>query len=62
MEKAVQFPYSEVGHSIGLPYLPITLTNADQSLSASGLLDTGATVNVLPYEMGIRLSEFLLGI
>ena len=55
MEKTVHFPYAEVGHSISLPYLPITLTYADQSLSASGLLDTGSTVNVLPYEMGINL-------
>ena len=34
MEKTVQFLYAEVGHSISLPYLPITLTYADQSLSA----------------------------
>ena len=55
MEKTVQFPYAEVGHSISLPYLPITLTYADQSLSASGLLDTGSTVNVLPYKISFSI-------
>lgn len=38
-----------------LPYLPLILAYQNQSLSASGLLDTGSSVNVLPYEMGLRL-------
>jgi hypothetical protein len=33
------------------PLLPITLTGA-RSISVLGLLDTGATVNVLPYAVG----------
>lgn len=36
------------------PLLPIKLTAA-RSISASGLLDTGATVNVLPYSVGEQL-------
>ncbi|MFB2937258.1 hypothetical protein ACE1B6_18580 [Aerosakkonemataceae cyanobacterium BLCC-F154] len=38
-----------------LPYLPIVLTYQNQSVSTTGLLDTGSSVNVLPYEMGLRL-------
>jgi hypothetical protein len=36
------------------PMLPITLT-ALRSVSVLGLLDTGATVNVLPYPVGEQL-------
>ena len=38
-----------------LPYLPIIITDQNQSLRGSGLLDTGSNVNVLPYEMGLSL-------
>ena len=37
------------------PYLPITLTYQGKSITSSGLLDTGAAVNVLPHELGIEL-------
>lgn len=37
------------------PYLPFTLVQQQRSISASGLLDTGASVNVLPYSVGIDL-------
>ncbi len=51
-----RFPFTEVDRALGaasrLPYLPLTLSYQGTSLSASGLLDTGATVNVLPYEIG----------
>jgi hypothetical protein len=36
------------------PFLPITLLGT-KSTSVSGLLDTGATVNVLPYAVGEQL-------
>lgn len=36
------------------PILPLILTGAN-SVSTSGLLDTGATVNVLPYAVGEQL-------
>jgi Aspartyl protease len=37
------------------PYIPLTLANQQNSVSASGLLDTGASVNVLPYSVGVAL-------
>ena len=55
----VRFAFTEVDPSLGalstLPYLPIVLTYQNQSLRVSGLLDTGSSVNVLPYEIGLRL-------
>jgi hypothetical protein len=38
-----------------LPKLPLTLTYRNLSLSVSGLLDTGSSVNVLPYSVGLEL-------
>jgi mRNA-degrading endonuclease RelE of RelBE toxin-antitoxin system len=38
-----------------VPQLPLTLLNRDRSVEVFGLLDTGASVNVLPYDVGIRL-------
>lgn len=56
MANKVRFAFTEVDSSLGalsaLPYLPLTLTYQSQSLNVSGLLDTGSSVNVLPYEMG----------
>jgi len=37
------------------PLLPIRLTRNGQSIDAAGLLDTGADVNVLPYQIGVML-------
>jgi len=37
------------------PYLPITLIHCGQELQALGLLDTGSTVNVLPYQLGLEI-------
>lgn len=58
--EAQQFSFSEADKSLGaasnLPYLPLTLKNQKTSLSVSGLLDTGATVNVLPYDIGKQLN------
>ncbi|MDZ8050693.1 MAG: hypothetical protein RMX68_021135 [Aulosira sp. ZfuVER01] len=59
MVDKVRFVFTEVNPQFGvlstLPYLPLILTYRDRSLSVSGLLDTGSTVNVLPYEIGLRL-------
>jgi hypothetical protein len=59
MVEAQRFPYKIIDSSLGLvdrmPYLPLTLSLDGQSLNAEGLLDTGASVNVLPYELGIQL-------
>ncbi|MBR8832231.1 MAG: hypothetical protein N5P05_000706 [Chroococcopsis gigantea SAG 12.99] len=43
------------GRSIIMPYLPLILTLGNSCLEVQGLLDTGASVNVLPYEVGIQL-------
>jgi Aspartyl protease len=59
MSNPEQFPYINPSTNMGeagfRPYLPIILTNQQSSLSASALLDTGASVNVLPYSIGLEL-------
>lgn len=54
-----RFPFTEtdgaLGAASGLPYLPLTLSYQGISLLVSGLLDTGSTVNVLPYEIGRQM-------
>jgi hypothetical protein len=59
MSNPEQFPYINSSTNMGeagfRPYLPITLINQQSSLSASALLDTGASVNVLPYSIGLEL-------
>lgn len=59
MVDAQKFPYKIIDSSLGLvdqmPYLPLTLNLNGQSLNTEGLLDTGASVNVLPYELGLQL-------
>jgi hypothetical protein len=59
MSNSQQFPYLEVQDSFGivdsLPKLPIELLYRGRSASGVGLLDTGSSVNVLPYGMGLDL-------
>lgn len=59
MSDLERFEYTSVNAQAGeagfLPQLPLILTYKDQSVNASGLLDTGATVNVLPYSVGLQL-------
>jgi hypothetical protein len=59
LPQAEQYPFVEIDPALGpagsLPYLPLTLALGQQSVSISGLLDTGATVNVLPFAVGARL-------
>jgi hypothetical protein len=38
-----------------LPRIPLRLRQGDRSVEAMGLVDSGATVNVLPYERGLDL-------
>jgi len=40
-----------------LPRLPLILRNNDQSIEIVGLVDSGATVNVLPYDIGVQLGD-----
>jgi hypothetical protein len=44
-----------LGRSVIMPYLPLTLTLGERSVEVTALLDTGASVNVLPYEVGSQL-------
>lgn len=54
-----QFPYSQSQDfpdlEGGLPFLPIALSHMDHSLEISALVDSGSTVNVLPYNIGLQL-------
>ena len=47
-----EFPFSD---DEALPTIPITLSYANFSISANALLDSGSTVNLLPYDIGLRL-------
>ena len=54
-----RFPFGSaaMGASITnqLAYLPVILSNSGRSVTVMGLLDTGSTVNVLPYAVGLQL-------
>ena len=52
MPSRVEFPFSD---DEALPTIPIILSYADSSVSANALLDTGSTVNLLPYDIGLQL-------
>jgi len=41
--------------SQGLPFLNITLSHHKRSISRTALVDSGSTINVLPYEDGLDL-------
>jgi len=47
-----EFPFSD---DEALPTIPITLSYANFSISANALLDSGSTVNLLPYDIGLQL-------
>lgn len=59
MLNAQQFPFVERYDQFGVPdaapLLPLTLTMRGNSLQTMGLLDTGASVNVLPYSIGLQI-------
>jgi hypothetical protein len=54
-----RFPYIDVdpllGSASALPYVPIILGYEQREISTSGLVDSGATLNVLPYDLGVQL-------
>jgi hypothetical protein len=52
MPSTVEFSFSD---DEALPKIPITLSYADFSVSGNALLDTGSTVNLLPYDIGLQL-------
>ncbi|MDZ7996207.1 MAG: retroviral-like aspartic protease [Nostoc sp. EfeVER01] len=47
--------YDTFGVPDALPKLPLILTYRNSSVDVSGLLDTGASVSVLPYSIGVQL-------
>jgi hypothetical protein len=59
MRNAERYPFISADAALAeagfRPYLPITLLYQQQSVATSGLLDTGATVNVLPYPVSLLL-------
>ena len=59
MNNAERYAFTSANPALGeaglQPYLPIILTHQDRSVTVPGLLDTGAMVNVLPYQVGIDL-------
>ena len=59
MIESQSFPFLEAKDNYGdvdvVPSLPLTLTYGQNSIAVSGLLDTGASVNVLPYSVGREL-------
>ncbi|MBH8565833.1 hypothetical protein I8748_27315 [Nostoc sp. CENA67] len=52
MLSTVEFPFSD---DEALPTIPVTVSHAGSSVSANALLDTGSTVNLLPYDIGLQL-------
>ncbi len=59
MRDAQQFNFTEGFDTFGvpdaLPQLPLSLSYRGTAVEVVGLLDTGASVNVLPYSVGIQL-------
>ena len=59
MRNAKRFPFIERRNQAGeanvFPCVPITLSYRDCVLEVVGLLDTGASLNVLPYHVGLAL-------
>jgi hypothetical protein len=59
MRDGQRFSFAEridsLGRSVIMPYLPLTLSAGGNSIEIMALLDTGASVNVLPYELGLQL-------
>jgi hypothetical protein len=59
MRNPERYPFiaadSALGEASLRPSLPLTLTYQDQVTTTAGLLDTGASVNVLPFRVGIEL-------
>ncbi|BAZ51784.1 hypothetical protein NIES4103_44420 [Nostoc sp. NIES-4103] len=55
----MKFKYSTTNASQNefdsLPRIPLRLRRENRVIEAFGLVDSGATVNVLPYELGIEL-------
>lgn len=59
MVNAQRFPFIEARDAFGdidaVPQLPLTLAYRNSIVEVTALLDTGASINVLPYSLGIQL-------
>ena len=59
MSSPVRYSFISTDSSLGeasfKPFLPLTLNYREKSQEVIGLLDTGAMVNVLPYQVGVEL-------
>ena len=43
------------GFTVQMPFIPVRLTRSGKSVDADGLVDSGAMINVQPFDLGIRL-------
>ena len=59
MSKSQRFNFTDKPDAFGvvdsIPQLPFILIKDSNFVEVSGLLDTGASVNVLPYDIGVKL-------
>jgi hypothetical protein len=59
MHNAERYPFLSGDPALGeasfRPYLPFSLSSQEKTVASTGLLDIGASVNVLPYSLGIEL-------
>ncbi|MBL8161337.1 MAG: hypothetical protein JNJ61_05070 [Anaerolineae bacterium] len=59
MNNTAQFPYVAVKNARGetalRPLIPVRLVYGSTTVEATGLIDSGADVNVLPYNLGVAL-------
>jgi hypothetical protein len=59
MRDSQQFIFTEGFDTFGvpdaLPQLPLSLSYRESAIEVIALLDTGASVNVLPYSVGVQL-------
>jgi hypothetical protein len=57
----MRFKYSTTSPSQNefdsLPRIPLILRQGDRIVETVGLVDSGATINVLPYEIGLQLGN-----
>lgn len=59
MSKSASFPFLSINQSASvtdlMPFLPLRLSREVESVEVLGLVDSGATINVLPYQIGLSL-------
>ena len=59
MSDSTKFSYIQTNQSTSqsdlMPYIPLKLSRENKLVEVLGLLDSGATVNVLPYRIGLEL-------